>query len=323
MKLKGGVLHWLNRLVGVALAVFAVWAAWRFPWGETRAALEQATYWPLAIAVITNLLGLVARSWAWHLLLKPAAPNRLKIALEASLIGNALASVSIAVAGEGSRAKFISRRDDVPMGLAVAAIVWSRVLEGVALVLLLLLAPPFLHLPPQLRWIHLAGVIVALVALIVLALRQRFSLSRYAPGFLRAPVETMKKIPFGGPRLVGPLVFSLMHWITQVATYQLTFLALGVRLPLAGAFVAVVVANLAWAFRFTPGNVGVMQGSIALALLPFGIATTSSVLAGILLQALQVIPVIALAAFFAGIRGLGRLKSEEEEESAGQAELET
>lgn len=320
MKLKGGVLHWLNRLVGLGLAVFAVYAAWHFPWVETRAALRQATYWPLAIAIATNLLGLVARSWAWHLLLKPAAPNRLKIALEASLIGNALANVSIAVAGEGSRAKFIHRRDDVPMGLAVAAIVWSRVLEGVALLLLLLVVPVFLHLPSQLRWIHVGAAVVAAITAIVIALRRHFSLSRYLPGFLRTPLETMKKIPLGGRRLLGPLAFSLAHWITQVATYQLTFLALGVRLSMGAAFVAVVVVNLAWAFRFTPGNVGVMQGSIALSLLPFGVATTTSVLAGILIQALQVLPVIALAAFFTGIRGLGRLASEEErEEREGEA----
>ncbi len=306
-------LRWINRLIGLALAVFAVWALWHFPWADTGRAIEHASVWPLLLAIVVNLAGLVARGWAWSLLLKPAAPHRLKIALEATLLGAAVASVSIAVAGEGSRVRFIARRDDVPPKLALAAIVWSRVIEGVALVGVLVVVPPLLHIPGQVRWLSLGAAVVVLIGAALLALRRRFSLSRHLPRFTRKAVETMKRIPLGGRRLTGPLLLSFAHWITQWATYHLAFVATGVSVPIAASFAAVVVANLAWVFRFTPGNIGVMQGSIALAMLPFGVPSGTAVVAGVLLQALQVIPTTALAATLIGVRGLGKLVREEEE----------
>ncbi len=320
--MKHPILHWLNRAVGFGLAVFAVYAIWHFPWVQTRHALADASVWPLLLAIVVNLVGLIARGWAWHLLLQPAARHRLVIALEASVIGSALASVSIAVAGEGARARFVHRRDDVPMGLAVASIVWSRVIEGVALVLLLVAVPPFLHLPPATRWLQIGAIVAAGVAAIALALRRRFDLLAHAPGFARPALETMRRIPLGGRRLVGPLLFSLVHWATQWATYHLAFVAIGARPPIAASFAAVVIANLAWVFRFTPGNVGVMQGSIALAVLPFGIPGTTAIVAGVLLQSLQVIPTLLLAATLTGARGFRRMLAEEEiaeEQIADQA----
>src|SRR5207247_865759 len=63
---------WLAGLGGAALALkFFV----GFPWRVTFAALLDASPWLLAVAFVVNLSSLVAKGWAWHLILKPVAPH--------------------------------------------------------------------------------------------------------------------------------------------------------------------------------------------------------------------------------------------------------
>lgn len=307
-------LRWIARGIGVAIAAFAVHSAFSFPWTETVRALEGTSVAILALAILANLVAIAARGWSWHLLLKPAAPNRLRIAQEATLIGAAIGNVSVAVAGEGTRARFISRRDGVPAGLAVASIVWSRVVEAIALVAFLLVVPFFLHRTAQITWLQIGAVAAVLVWTGYLALRRRFSLSRFVPGFLHNLLEPMREIPVDRRRLLWPTALALVYWLTQWATYHLALRASGLAIPPGASFAAVVIANVAWVFRFTPGNVGVMQGSIALALLPFGVRAGPAVAAGLVLQALQVVPVVLFAAGLTGIRGLHHLVSIEEAE---------
>ena len=69
--------------LGVALKALA-----GFPWEDTLATLINANYWILGIALVINLGSLVAKGWAWHLLLNPVSPNRWKTAQEANLVGS-------------------------------------------------------------------------------------------------------------------------------------------------------------------------------------------------------------------------------------------
>lgn len=313
-------LHWTLRIVGLAIVAFAVRAAATFPWREVGEALRAASPALIVLALVVNLVSLGARGWSWHLLLRPAAPNRFTIAQEATVVGAAVGSVSVSVAGEGTRARFISRRDGVPLSLALAAIVWSRVVESLGLVLVLVAVPFFLHPSAQIRWLQLGAGLVGLGWLLFLILRRRHGISGNLPGVLRAPLETMGRIPARGGRLLAPTLLALVNWFAQWATYHLAFEASGIPISISASFAAVVIANLAWVFRFTPGNVGVMQGSIALALLPFGVEPGRAVLGGLVLQAIQTIPILALAAALTGVRGLRALMRAERDE---QVERET
>ena len=53
---------------------------------------------------------------------------------------------------------------------------------------------------------------------------------------------------------------------------------------------------------------GITQASIALALLPFGIELPAAVAASVILQALQVLPVLGLALGVVGWKGLEQLR---------------
>jgi len=143
--------------VGLALKFFT-----GFPWQVTFAALLDADRWLLVIALAVNLSSLAAKGWGWHLILKPVAPHSWRVAQEANLVGAAVNDLSVAVAGEAARVHLIVQRGGVPAGAAVASVVWTRVAEGLALALFLVMAPSVLQLEPWLRAVQ-SGVGLALV----------------------------------------------------------------------------------------------------------------------------------------------------------------
>jgi uncharacterized membrane protein YbhN (UPF0104 family) len=109
----------------------------------------------------------------------------------------------------------------------------------------------------------------------------------------------------GSPRrLVGPTLFALLNWAAQWAVFHLALLAVHAPATPAASFTAVVVANIAGLARLTPGNVGVLQASMAGALLPFGIHADLAVAAGLALQAIQTLPVLLLAILLVGWKGV-------------------
>src|SRR6266550_3971815 len=301
----GRWLGWLLALVGVGLALKFFTG---FPWQVTFAALLGADRWLLAVALVVNLSSLVAKGWGWHLILKPVAPHSWRVAQEANLVGAAVNDLSVAVAGEAARVHLIVQRGGVPAGAAVSSVVWTRVAEGLALALFLVMAPSVLQLEPWLRGVQ-SAVGLALVVVLLLAWGRGWaSLADRLPASLRSRLAVLRTMGAGG-RLLWPTAFALYNWAAQWATYHLVLGATHVPVSLAASFTALIVVNLGGLLRPTPANIGVTQAALVVGLLPFGVAPENAVAAGLALQGLQVLPVLFLGAMVTGWRLL-RLESE-------------
>src|SRR5207244_1366964 len=98
----------------------------------------------------------------------PVAPHSWRVAQEANLVGAAVNDLSVAVAGEAARVHLIAQRGGVPAGAAVSSVVWTRVAEGLALALFLVMAPSVLQLEPWLRAAQ-SGAGLTLVVVLLLA----------------------------------------------------------------------------------------------------------------------------------------------------------
>ncbi|PYP06012.1 MAG: hypothetical protein DMD25_07750 [Gemmatimonadetes bacterium] len=301
----GRWLGWLLGLVGVGLALNFLTG---FPWHVTLAALLGADRWLLVIALVVNLSSLVAKGWGWHLILKPVAPHSWRVAQEANLVGAAVNDLSVAVAGEAARVHLIVQRGGVQTGAAVSSVVWTRVAEGLALALFLVMAPSVLQLEPWLRAVQ-SAVGLALVVVLLLAWGRGWgSLADRLPASLRSRLGVLRAMGTGG-RLVWPTAFGLYNWAAQWATYHLVLRATHVPVSLAASFTALIVVNLGGLLRPTPANVGVTQAALVVGLLPFGVPPEQGVAAGLALQGLQVLPVLLLGAMATGWRLL-KLESE-------------
>ena len=308
--------RWVWWLVGLGGAGLALKFFVGFPWRVTFAALLDASPWLLAVAFVVHLSSLVAKGWAWHLILKPVAPHSWRAAQEANLVGAAVNDLSVAVAGEVARVHLIARQSGVPVGAAVSSVVWTRVAEALALAVFLVMAPSVLQLEPWLRALQV-GVGLGLVVVLLLAWARGWAwLVAQLPAALRARLALLGGMGSGG-RLLVPTLLGLWNWATQWATYHLVLQATHVPVSLAASFTALVAANLGGLLRPTPANVGVVQAALVVGLLPFGVSPERAVAAGLALQGLQVLPVLLLGAMVTGWRLLGLTR--EFEQTAGAA----
>jgi putative heme transporter len=90
----------------------------------------------------------------------------------------------------------------------------------------------------------------------------------------------------------------LISWLADIAVLAVAFIALGVNPPWLGLLLAYCAGQLAAGLPITPGGLGVVEGSLAVALVAFGGCTTGTVAAVLLYRLIShwsIIPAGALA----------------------------
>lgn len=272
--------------------VLLAYFAWRFPWAHTASVLGTADAGWLVVAALLNMLSLAAKGGSWHLLMRGSARGRLGVATAATFIGAAVGSFGLSVAGEAARLRYVTARTRVALGAAIGAIVASRAVEAVALLALIAAGSSLLGAAP---WAHTlrAGALVVLALVALLSSR-----TVLMPVARRLPVrfQSLAGRWLGAARAHetrGALALALLNWLAQWGAYYAACRA--ILLPAAAtlSLTALVLANVGGVLRLTPGNVGVLQAAFALAAIPHDVPSTRAVAAALLLQAVQIIPVVA------------------------------
>ena len=294
--------RWLWAFVTMAGLIAVSVLLFRFPWASTMEALEEVDVGLLATALVINLISPFAKGWAWHVLLKSVAPNRWWTAQEANLLGTAVNSLAAGVSGEAARISYIAHRDHVPLRPAVLSVVWSRGVEALGLALFLVIAPFALRLSQTLRALQIAAGVALVAVLAASRVRGWQGLLSRLPAALRAGAEDLAEMSWAG-RLIMPTALALLSWAAEWATFHLAFRAVHMPVSYAASFTALIAVNVGGLVRITPANVGVMQAALVGALMPFGIDADQAVAGGLALQAIEVLPVLALALPVAGRAG--------------------
>ena len=276
---------------------------WRFPWLAAAHVVATADTGLLTLALIANLTALFAKGCAWHLLLRPVAPHRFRMAQEANLIGAAVNNLSVSLVGEVERVRYLASAEGLPVGRVAVSVVWTRAVEGAALALVLVAASAFLdfHWGVRLAQLATAGAILLLLALAWMG-RARPS----PAGWPRQARELARAFgEIGSPRrLVAPLALALVNWAGEWATLQWSILAVRSHISWAGSLTALLAVNVAGGARLLPANFGITQVALAAVLLPLRLSSAHVIAAGLLFQAIQVLPVLFLALVVVGRRPL-------------------
>jgi len=286
---------WLWLLWALLLAAALRYAA-RFPWLDTGSTLADADWTLLAAAGGLNLLSLALKAWAWQLLLRPLAPVRFRTAQAVTFGGAAVNSIGVAMSGEATRVHLLGVWDGVPAGVAARSIAASRLVEAAALGLFLLGVAA--SVTSGHGWRLLGGAVVLLGGALALL--------RWVP-WLRPGRAGGNGGGWTAAQLGAPVALCVASWGLQWATYYWSIAATGAAVTPALSALALVLANVGGALRLTPGNVGVVQGAVVLGLAPAHVPTAQAVAAGLALQAVQVLPVLAVGVGLLGRHGLREL----------------
>jgi uncharacterized membrane protein YbhN (UPF0104 family) len=283
---------WVTLLIVVVLAA-GIRFALAFPWLDTWNTLLDADWWMLAVAGGWNLLSLALKAWAWQLLLRAVAPVGFRTAQAATFIGAAVNAVGVAMSGEAARVHVLGRRDAVPAGAAVRSIVASRLVEAIALGVFLPLAVAASASEHALKLLG-GGALV---------LGGSVALLRWVPWLRPGGTGAGALAGWSVARLAPAIALDAASWGLQWASYHWSIAAAHTTVTPSLSCLALVLANVGGIFRLTPANVGVVQGAVVLALRPAGVATPEALAAGVALQAVQVLPVLAIGLGLLGRQG--------------------
>jgi uncharacterized protein (TIRG00374 family) len=304
---RARAIRWILALVTVALLIhLATRVAWRDVWATAAA----ASPWWLLAATLVNLATPAVRGARWWVFLRAAGSRSFILALHAAYVGSGLNNLLPASGGDAARALLVARRSMIPSATALATLAVDRVVEIATYLGLLLAAPLVVAVPAIVRRsetvaaLLLGALVLAGIAAAYMTTRRdrsrqgaasrqgrlRAHLARFVAGIVELPT----------PRRVIPAVaLSLVAWGLQAITYHFAALATGLEASLAASAVAMLAVNLTFMFPLTPGNVGVFQAMYALTMGAFGISSNAAIATALLLQALQILPMTALALILA------------------------
>ena len=309
---------------GVVLVLLTLFVR-QVPWRAVLLAARTADPWLLLAATLLNLVSLAAKGVRWWVFLRRMGVRSLPLVLRATLAGASLNNLVVAQGGEGARVLLVARGAGISSAPVLAALAIERAFDAMSYLVLLVAAAWLLTLPEVIgRWRGAASVALGLVtggAVLALARRDltrgeggegqarqpaRASPSRvaeYAQRFRAALHGTAAPLP-----CAAAAALSALAWGLQIATYHLVARAAHSPLPVAGSIAALLAVGISFLVRATPGNVGVFQVVYAITVASFGIARTDAIAVAVLIQVVQVLPVLLTGLLATGrvSRGIGK-----------------
>jgi uncharacterized protein (TIRG00374 family) len=302
-------------LVAVVAAGVVALVVWRGPDLSLLGDAFRAVSWFwVGIAVVINLFSVVVRSSAWRIVITHAVPPpwpHWRVVFSAfcvGLLGNAALPGRV---GELARVAVVTRhirRRPGTWATIVGTVFAHRMFDVVAAGGLVVYVLYTARIPD---WAKPALAIVIGVGLglllggIVLArrhhrplheelgpVRRVLRMARHGLTVLRRPAPA-----------VAALFFQLLGWTAQLFAVWAAFKAFQIDLSFPAAALVLMLMNVVTVFPFWPGNVGLLQAAIALALLSYGVAYAHGFAYGIGLQAIEASVGVGLGGVFLAREG--------------------
>lgn len=274
--------RWLWGIVALALLGLLIWRVDR---QALAAALRGAEIrWLLVAGGLNLILGIGACAARLGALLaplpaeRPPTPGELfRLYLASSAAHNLLPSP----AGEVVRTLQLRKTNGYTASALIVAQLVEKWIEAAGLGLLLLVAAFFGHAPA--RILHALLAVLAVGAVILYVAGRRWAALR---------MSTAPKT------LLIAFFWTLISDLTNAATVGLTLTALGLQAGIAAWLVVVLANRLAGVVPATPGQLGVFEGGIVLALGGFGISASAGLAFALLYHAVHLVPVTVVGLFF-------------------------
>jgi len=291
-------------LVGVAVsAALLVYVFWNVDLHEVAARLSITNWWFLTVSTVLNFGSLWIRAWRWYYLFPPGShPSHLFNALMIGYMGNNVLPLR---AGEGLRAYVASRRGQ-QFWTVLATIVVERVLDGLAVGLIVVALFLTIPIPPHWRRpaaIFIAVDIAAMLVLLVIALAPGWCsgvarvlfhrwlwVEQRSMDVLGTMNEGLRGVRAGHHSVPIALSTALI-WLLFALSVWTGLRAAHLDLPVAASWTVLAFLGLGVSLPSSPGYVGVVQAATVWALEIFRVPRTEALSFSLLLHASQFIPV--------------------------------
>jgi glycosyltransferase 2 family protein len=259
--------------------------------------------------VLVLSVGVGLRAGRWWLLFAAATRPPLPAVTRALLVGYLFNNILPARAGEIARIVVLHRETRTSRAEALATAVAERFYDVIALILLLLVASPFL---PDISWLGPAValgtlvlvVLVGIVAVIKLygsrPLRFAFKpLTRFR-SVSPARVDELAESVVRGlaavhrPRLAVPaFAVTIFSWLVVAVSFWAVVAAFDLGVGFDAALLMLIATNLAMLIPSLPAALGVFEAACLVALRAFGVPDSEALSCIVVLHVVNFVPFLA------------------------------
>lgn len=316
--------------IGIAISiVFLYFALNKLNLGEFWSAIKTANYWWIFPGIVVYFIGVWARAWRWHYLLKPIKKIPTKVMFPVTCIGYMGNNIYPARAGEVLRAVVLKRKEGVPISASLATIIVERVFDAVVM-----LAFVFVNLPElakvanfesglggSIQQIAFIGMGVFLGALVIFLLAAMFPIktekiclwfiNRIIPVRFREKTSGIAiKFLEGLASLRSPanvlMVFltSVIIWLLETVKYWFVMHAFTFTVSFFALMLLNGIANLVTIIPSAPGYIGTWEASTKAVLMAYGVAGGEALGYAIVLHVALWLPITLLGAYFMTREGI-------------------
>jgi uncharacterized protein (TIRG00374 family) len=307
----------LKIALGVAISVALIVYLFRsVDLAELGRQLRDAQWGWMLVATVMSPVQIWVRGRRWWYLFPPGSnPPGLTPAM---MIGYMVNNVLPARAGEVARVYVVTRRwrgttPGVarlhPFWTTLATLVVERVLDGLAVVLILAVLVLAVPVPRIIEVGAIAmlaldlvgiGVLIALVVAPTVCARVITRLAGPWPRFQRWALATFETFVSGLDGIRTPshafplIVWTIAVWLAPALAAWTVLLALDLRLPFSAVWAVLAFVGLGVSIPSTPGYVGTFHGAAVLALGLFGVSRSTGFGYALLFHASQILPITLL-----------------------------
>lgn len=240
--------------------------------------IKQMHWGWVALAAVSDILVYVIQGWRWSILLRPVSEIPMMRSVRAIYVGLYANEVLPFRSGEIIRCYLQSRWGHLPFSVVLSSIAIERIFDGIWLVLTLSVVVQFVDLPRRIRDGGYA--LILIVALLAAALGFIIAFQQKAKALAvhwkwgdkaRVFIEDLQAM--GGSRsFFQSWLASLPHLLCMTVPIYCVLRAYGMTgFTLWDAMVINVIVRLGTVVPGAPGNLGVYQGLIVVALVFYGI----------------------------------------------------
>lgn len=311
--------------VGVLISLFFLVLALRgLELEQVWQAMKNAQYLWLLPGIGVYFMGVWARSWRWHYLLRPLKEIATPVMFPIVAIGYMGNNIYPARAGEVLRAAVLKQRQGVPISASLATIIVERIFDGVVM-----LAFVFLNLPELVRLtgssgapggisiqqLTLFGAVAFIGALLIFLLAAMFPgvterlvngmISRLAPAGWRQQVRGVAmRFLAGLESLRSPqealMIFftTVVIWLLETGKYWFVMHAFPFEVSFFALMLMNGIVNLTTTLPSAPGYVGTFDAPGIALLVAYGVPGEVAAGYTLVLHAALWFPITALGAYY-------------------------
>ena len=282
---------------------------------EVWRTMGQANYWWIVPGVAVYMVGLWARTWRWHYMLRHLKKVDLFKLFPVVCIGYFGNNIYPFRAGEVIRAYVLWQREEISISSSLATVVVERIFDGLALLLFVFLALRFAPIPSALRQFVFFATILLLImtaGFIWITVRpRRFEIlygwlaAHLLPAKIRARTDELyKRFMEGlgslrsGRDMLMIFATSIVVWLLETVKFWFVMQAFSFSVSFLGLMLTNGIVNLVTMLPSAPGYIGTFDTPAIETLVSLGVDAQMAAGYTLTLHAALWAPVTVLGAYY-------------------------